>query len=152
MKAISLWQPWASAISLGIKRIETRSWETDYRGPLAIHAAKRLEEAQARRLKAEGVPLPDFYPTGAIVAVCELATIVTARGIRNGDDALWPVLIPHPKGGNLSIAHGPYERRLGDYGDGRFAWVLRNVRALERPVQLRGRQGLFDVPDELIKE
>lgn len=41
MKALTLWQPWASLIALGIKRIETRSWSTNYRGPLAIHAAKR---------------------------------------------------------------------------------------------------------------
>ena len=35
MKAISLWQPWASAVALGSKRVETRSWSTSYRGPLA---------------------------------------------------------------------------------------------------------------------
>lgn len=33
MKAISLWQPWASAIAVGAKRVETRSWATKYRGP-----------------------------------------------------------------------------------------------------------------------
>lgn len=41
MKALTLWQPWASLVALGIKTIETRSWSTQYRGPLAIHAAKR---------------------------------------------------------------------------------------------------------------
>lgn len=39
-KAISLWQPWASLIAYGVKTIETRSWSTSYRGPIAIHAAK----------------------------------------------------------------------------------------------------------------
>lgn len=39
MKAITLWQPWASLIALGAKTIETRSWQTSYRGPIAIHAA-----------------------------------------------------------------------------------------------------------------
>jgi hypothetical protein len=38
MKALSLWQPWATLVSIGAKRIETRSWPTKYRGPLAIHA------------------------------------------------------------------------------------------------------------------
>lgn len=46
MRAISLWQPWASAIALGSKRIETRSWSTSYRGPLAIHAAKSWTNVQ----------------------------------------------------------------------------------------------------------
>lgn len=41
MKAITLHQPWATLISLGVKSIETRSWSTSYRGPLAIHAAAR---------------------------------------------------------------------------------------------------------------
>ncbi len=41
MRALSLHQPWASLIAEGVKTIETRSWATKYRGPLAIHAAKR---------------------------------------------------------------------------------------------------------------
>ena len=41
MKAITLRQPWASLVALGVKAIETRSWSTRYRGPLAIHAAAR---------------------------------------------------------------------------------------------------------------
>lgn len=45
MKALSLHQPWASAIALGLKHLETRSWATSYRGPLAIHAARRCNGA-----------------------------------------------------------------------------------------------------------
>ena len=41
MKALSLWQPHALAIGLELKPWETRGWSTDYRGPVAIHAAKR---------------------------------------------------------------------------------------------------------------
>ncbi len=40
MKALTLTQPWASLVAVGAKRIETRSWETNYRGTIAIHAAK----------------------------------------------------------------------------------------------------------------
>jgi len=39
MKAITLEQPFASLVSINAKTIETRPWSTDYRGPLAIHAA-----------------------------------------------------------------------------------------------------------------
>ncbi len=42
MKALTLCQPWASLVALGHKRIETRCWETKYRGTLAIHAAAAL--------------------------------------------------------------------------------------------------------------
>lgn len=41
MKVLTLHQPWASLVALGVKTIETRSWSTKYRGPLAIHAAAR---------------------------------------------------------------------------------------------------------------
>ncbi len=40
MKAITIWQPWASLIACGAKKYETRSWATNYRGPIAIHAAR----------------------------------------------------------------------------------------------------------------
>jgi hypothetical protein len=46
MRAISLWQPWASAIALRLKSNETRGWATTYRGPLAIHAALRFDGQQ----------------------------------------------------------------------------------------------------------
>ena len=61
MKAITLWDPWASAMALELKRNETRGWSTPYRGPLAIHAAKRpIRESDGvddlvRRL---GEPIP----------------------------------------------------------------------------------------------
>jgi hypothetical protein len=42
MKVLSLTQPWATLAAIGAKKIETRSWSTAYRGPLAIHAAKGL--------------------------------------------------------------------------------------------------------------
>lgn len=43
MKALTLYEPWASLVALGAKKIETRSWPTKYRGPLAIRAAKSYE-------------------------------------------------------------------------------------------------------------
>src|SRR5262249_6870381 len=46
MKAISLWQPWASLMAVSAKKIEPRHWQTDYRGLVAIHAAKRFQELE----------------------------------------------------------------------------------------------------------
>ena len=39
MKAISIKQPWASLIAHGIKDIENRTWKTNYRGKILIHAS-----------------------------------------------------------------------------------------------------------------
>ena len=38
---LTLHQPWASLVALGVKTIETRSWSAKYRGPLAIHAGSQ---------------------------------------------------------------------------------------------------------------
>jgi hypothetical protein len=51
MKAISLWQPWASLIACGAKPYETRHWAPprDLIGqPIAIHAAKKIDKQAAR--------------------------------------------------------------------------------------------------------
>jgi hypothetical protein len=45
MKALTLIQPWATLVALGEKQIETRSWDTKYRGPLAIHAGKKIDKS-----------------------------------------------------------------------------------------------------------
>ena len=43
IRAITLHQPWASAIALGMKSYETRSWDCDTPGPVAIHAGKSVK-------------------------------------------------------------------------------------------------------------
>lgn len=62
--AISLWQPWATWIAQGKKTIETRKWHTNYRGPLLICAAKKIDPNL--RDEAEGMPI------GQAVAIVEL--------------------------------------------------------------------------------
>ena len=44
MKTLSVRQPWAWLIVYGGKDIENRSWRTPYRGPLLIHAGKRIDQ------------------------------------------------------------------------------------------------------------
>lgn len=40
MKAITLREPWATGVALGLKGVETRGRRTNYRGLVGIHAAK----------------------------------------------------------------------------------------------------------------
>jgi hypothetical protein len=44
MKGISIKQPWAGFIALGLKTIETRVWSNDYRGPLLICASMNVDD------------------------------------------------------------------------------------------------------------
>lgn len=133
MKAISLWQPWASLVALGYKQYETRSWSTGHRGRLLIHAAKKrskeidrlvLEEPHFRRfMELERLAGLDELPFGAIVCTCDLVYCVES-GL---------------------AAVSATERAFGDYTPGRFAWKLAGVMKLESPIAFTGRQGLFDV-------
>lgn len=144
MKVLSLTQPWASLVALRVKRFETRSWSTAYRGPLAIHAARGLDGVGGRRGLARIIDRPPFrealqplpeLPLGAIVAVANLTVIHRVEDVRH----------------SLGREH---ERELafGDYGDRRYAWRLDDVVALPVPVGCRGALGVWDVPPMLLEE
>lgn len=130
MKILSLWQPWATFMAIGHKRNETRSWPTSYRGLLAIHAAKNtsaLEDADDILSEAgfdmEGRTTVGGtkWPLGKIVAVVRLVDCVRTEDIRD----------------RLTKC----ERAMGDYSDGRFAWVTEDLKKLD-PIPWRGMQGL----------
>lgn len=144
MRALSLWQPWASLIALGEKKIETRDWATKYRGPLLIHAAatkRGIHESRTSRVIWETLVCQcnvaaDDLPLGAIVAVVDLVDV---------DDA--DTLLHRTSRRGTSN-----ERAFGGYGPGRVGWLLDNVRALSHPVPSRGRQRLWIPSAELVDE
>jgi hypothetical protein len=128
MKALSLWQPWASAIPMGLKSFETRGWSTKYRGPLAVHAAKRWDRAQQDFADTMGMP---ELPFGQVIATCVLACVIPTEHAR------------------AMISDGEF--RWGVYDDGRFAWLLTDIIRLRRPFPFKGGQGFFNVPDDQIE-
>lgn len=126
MKAISLWEPWASAMALGIKRNETRSWPTSYRGDLVICAAKRkIDPLSWRLVELFGIPFETFKPAYGM-AVCIVEVYACCRT-------------------DLLSELPQIEQSLGDYTAGRWAWRTRNLRKLATPIPVAGRQGLFEV-------
>lgn len=146
MKAMTLTQPWASLVAIGAKRIETRSWGTNYRGPLAIHAAKGLTPVGGLEglkdlcqtppfcdeLLAAGIHFATDLPRGGVLAVCALVTCIRLDDDLTVRDVL---LLP---------SAAPHERAFGDYSVGRFAWVLADVQRLPDPLSARGALGLWD--------
>lgn len=140
-KIITLTQPWASLVALGAKKYETRSWKTEYRGPLLIHAATSLKpvggltglydictESPFFEALFGGDSLfskPEDLPRGVIVASCLLEECIQSPG--------WmPPGCPTP------------EEDFGDWTEGRWAWELRRVRSTF-PIRYRGAQGIRDV-------
>lgn len=163
MKAITLTQPWATLVAIGAKKIETRVWRTDYRGPLAIHAAKGWEpsiRADARRnhqiavaMERAGLTNWDFLPRGCVVCTVRLVAVLPITKREHGHQlptlqASMPLMaalsdeVPVPEW--VSIPPDEPERSFGDYTAGRYAWVLRNLVELPEPVPARGGLGLWE--------
>lgn len=146
MKALTLTQPWATLVAIGAKRIETRSWGTSYRGPLAIHAAKGFPK-WARDFTAEPVcyeavkksgpysMMYAAYPTGTVLATCRLVAvklIVDSRTALGPWDAARMLPPSEP------------EFSFGDYEPGRYAWILEDVRQFPEPIPAKGALGLWE--------
>lgn len=139
MKALTIWQPWASLLVIGAKLYETRSWATTYRGPIAIHAAKRPVRRTIDALAAgnewdtlerfeslfHGLGALGQLSTGAIVGKAILV------GCNLIDEAFVAKLTPQ-------------ERALGDFALGRYAWEFQNMVPVDPPVPAKGMQGLWE--------
>lgn len=147
MRTISLWQPWATLVAIGAKRIETRSWSTGYRGPLAIHAAKtwnkelnalRLSDPFWQTLRDGGWERCHELPRGGIVGVVKLIDC------RPTDQLVESLLTEGGDGDDRELA-------FGNFSSGRFGWLFEDSgRRLTRMLPWRGSQGFFEVPDNLI--
>ena len=134
MKAISLWQPWASAMILNFKHNETRSWYTSYRGPLVIHAAKRADPWPNITVQGffEGIAFqPTDLPRGCLL------------GVRLLIDCQKILMHNRPTGS---------ERSFGDYTPYRFMWITEPMVVFKDPIPYRGKQGFFNVPTEIVDE
>ncbi len=122
MKALSIRPPWAHAIAHLGKRIENRTWRTHYRGLVLIHASSTMNASDVAALeKVIGRPIGHDFTRGAIVAVAEIVDCVDASSAP------------------------------GRWTCGPIAWVLRDVRALDTPVETPGALGLWNPSRELLR-
>lgn len=145
MKAISLHQPWASAVVIGIKRYETRSRPIRLRGTFAIHASAR-RHVDDKYAFEELLENPDIYEAfenaleldyeclqfGSIIGTVEFKLCCPTAEIRP-----W-----------LSET----ERLLGNYDEGRFAILLENPVWFSRAIPCRGHQFIWTLPSEIVSQ
>lgn len=141
MKTITLWQPWATLVMLRLKGFETRSWPTKYRGPLAIHAGKRVDQEACERepIRSELAKYgftADNLPTGAV-----LGAVVLTDCLRSMDTWTDGYILE-----NGVYVYSP-EYEYGDFTPGRYAWELREAREFPRPIPAKGKQGLWNWED-----
>jgi ASCH domain len=161
VKALSLRQPWAWAILHAGKRIENRRWNTKYRGPVLLHAAKGGDEAEFRDafcwmvdagvLPISSVPSRSMalglMPRGGIVGRARIVDVIRP----------W---CPELRVGGEPPGAPPFRSTLAKFYPAgvdhrwhipdQFGFVLSEVEPLPF-VPLNGMFGLFDVDESLIE-
>jgi hypothetical protein len=158
MKAITIWQPWASLKACGAKEFETRGWETKYRGPIAIHAAVKtfspldfavfdpnLAKSITEILKKNGMSIHNL-PFGCVIATGELVNCWKIHGAHGRGASIRNVFIDRydPDDPNHITMISPQELLFGDWTPGRYAWEFANMRMLATPIPEKGKQGLWN--------
>ncbi|MCG7406758.1 ASCH domain-containing protein [Paenibacillus sp. ACRRX] len=151
MKAITIIQPWATLIAIGEKKFETRSWATKHRGPLAIHAGKKIDQEVCmmepiKSTLAKHGYTADNLPTGAVVAVAQLTgSYMIYDTIDNG---VHIVRCPDNQYDfdKVEFIRKP-ESDFGYYSEGRYAWEMSDVKKM-KPVAAKGQQGLWNWEEE----
>jgi hypothetical protein len=126
MKALSIRQPWAWLIVSGHKDVENRTWATNFRGRIYVHASKRLDRMSLIMITSGGmninkevrdaVSAKTSWALGAIIGEIEIVDCVTQS------DSPWFT--------------GPY------------GFVTRSPELYKRPIPCRGKLGFFeaDIP------
>jgi len=124
MKAITIWQPWATLIMEHGKDVENRTWPTRYRGSLVIHAGKSLDYEAMERFA-------DILPrrTDLVLGACLCMVTMTACLRWDADNP------------SMSKWHEK----------GCWGWYFANVRPFPAPVPYKGKQGLWSIPDEEVE-
>ncbi len=125
-RAISIMQPWAWLIVNGHKDIENRDWPTRFRGPVAIHAGKKVDDDAETNISL------GFHPvTGDFIS---------------GKDAM--MSYPYPiqeRGGIVGVAEivDCVEAIDSEWFVGRYGFIIRNARPIPF-IPCKGALSFFD--------
>ncbi len=124
MKVLSLKEPFATLIKNNVKFIETRSWKTDYRGELYIHSSKsKVEKSVYKRKELVKLFDENELSYGCIICKCDLVDCIKItkeyqKEIKN---------------------NYPDQYICGDFTEGRYAWILKNIEPLKETIPAKGK-------------
>lgn len=144
MKGLTLIQPYATLMALGLKKVETRSWKAHYRGPVAIHASQGFPRSYRVLVHSEpfltalkpylGAWRHNDCERGRVVAVGNLIEIIPTEDLVTGMAGAWL---------------GQRERAFGDYSPRRYGWIFDDMRPLTQSIPWSGARLLWEVPAAL---
>ena len=130
MKVITLKQPWASLIAHGYKKYEFRSWKTNYRGPVLIHAGKGIDKNAMKNVSKYDLE----FPSSKIIAMVEIIDCVKL------DDQLNNKLCSE----NRDV-YG-YSKHDG------YVWILSNPRIIKIDENINGKLGFWNYELNIIND
>ena len=131
---LSITEPYATLIRNGIKMVETRSWKTNYRGELLIHASStRIPKEYKKNIELMGlIDINDLH-FGQIVCKGILVDCIEMT-----NEFIKDVKENHP-----------IEYLCGFYEKGRYAWVLADVHPISG-IKAKGSLGLWNYNKTII--
>lgn len=133
MKVLSLTEPYATLIKNGIKTIETRSWKTNYRGKLYIHASStKIPKEYKNNLDLMSLVDINNLNYGNIICSCELVDCIEMTS----------------KFVNDIKNNQKNEYITGIYSKGRYAWILKNIEVLDNPIKVKGHLGIWNLEED----
>lgn len=124
MKVLTIKQPWATLIMQGDKRFEFRSWKTNYRGELLIHAGKGIDKEAMKRLSKY---IPDNLPSEKILGKVKLVDCIEMS------TKFKEILLKENK--DIYTASSFKEN---------YGWKLENVEVFDKPIETKGKLGLWE--------
>ena len=123
MKVLTIKQPWASLIVNDIKHYEFRSWKTNYRGKIYIHAGLSTDLNELKKYEEYNLE----YINGAIIGEAEIIDCILV------DDEFKNKILKENK-------------KVYQNGSG-YAFVLINIKKYEKPIYCKGKLGLWNMED-----
>ena len=132
MKVLSIKEPYASLIKDGIKKIETRSWKTKYRGKIYIQAsiAKLSKEVKENEELMNLININDLS-YGHIICSANLIDCVE----------MTEEFINEVKKNNNEYITGLYKV-------GRYGWILDDIKILKEKIPAKGKLGIWNYESE----
>ena len=145
MKAITLWQPWATYVTLKFKTIETRTHDRfkSLKGQrIAVHAGLKVDKSgllnEYLYLKIKRWDVDNIV---RFIRMCRGQLVCTATVA----DARWAPNVDFEEREEWN------KKAMCDVA-GRFCLFLEDIKPFRGRIPGRGRQGIFEVPDKVIKE
>lgn len=128
MKVLSLKEPFATLIKTGIKKVETRSWPTNYRGELYIHASISRSTLNEKNIEFKKLIQDLEYQPSYIICKCNLKDCIY----------MTKEYVENMKKTNYQ------EYFCGEYKEGRYAWILENIEPLSTPIKAKGQLSIWN--------